>query len=58
MVSTKKSRAFEHFTLGGERTVEEEEILEFSVESITCRWCGRLNAIEQVEDLPSESSSS
>jgi hypothetical protein len=33
-------RAFHHFTLGGDLTVEEEEVLERVVERVVCRWCG------------------
>jgi hypothetical protein len=36
---TKRVRAFHHYTLGGELTVEEEEVLERDVERIVCRWC-------------------
>lgn len=36
----KRVRAFQHFSLGGEMKVEEEEILELTVESVICRWCG------------------
>jgi hypothetical protein len=50
VVSTKRTNAFEHFTLGGERRIEEEEVLSFEIESVTCRWCGRTNAIETLED--------
>jgi len=50
VVSTRRTRAFEHFTLGGESTVEEEEVLYFAVESVSCRWCGRTNAIEVIDD--------
>jgi hypothetical protein len=42
---TKKVRAFQHFTLGGEVTIEEEEILEHNVERVVCRWCGSADAI-------------
>lgn len=37
---TKKVRAFHHFSLGGEDTVEEEEVLTRVVERVVCRWCG------------------
>ena len=37
---TKRVRAFQHFSLGGEMTVEEEEVLEHTVERVVCRWCG------------------
>ncbi|HUY07019.1 MAG TPA: hypothetical protein VMU99_07165 [Acidimicrobiales bacterium] len=50
VVSTRRTRAFEHFTLGGECAIEEEEVLDASVESVTCRWCGRANSIEVIED--------
>ncbi|HZA19612.1 MAG TPA: hypothetical protein VE889_02060 [Actinomycetota bacterium] len=37
---TKRVRAFQHFTLGGEMTVEEEDVLERDVDRVVCRWCG------------------
>lgn len=40
VVATRRTRSFHHFTLGGELTVEEEEVLAATVESVTCRWCG------------------
>ena len=41
-----RRRRFEHFTLGGEAGVEEEEILERTVERVVCRWCDRSDRIE------------
>ena len=43
---TKRVRAFHHFTLGGEVTIEEEEVLEREVERVVCRWCGSADSIE------------
>lgn len=40
VLETKKLRAFHHFTLAGEVSIEEEETLEHTIESVTCRWCG------------------
>jgi ribosomal protein S27E len=37
---TTRMRSFHHFTLGGELTVEEQEVLDRSVERVVCRWCG------------------
>lgn len=49
VVSTRQTRAFHHYTLGGELTVEEEEELETSVENVTCRWCNASGpAIEEI----------
>ena len=46
---SKRVRAFHHYTLGGELEVEEEEVLERSVEKIVCRWCGSSEAIVQTD---------
>ena len=46
VTSTRRSRAFHHFTIGGELTVEDEEVLEERVESVACRWCGNGDGIE------------
>jgi len=51
VVTTATTRRFHHFDLGGDGRVEEEEILEQHVRSVTCRWCGRDDAI-QVEAAP------
>lgn len=40
VVESRRTRAFHHFTLGGDVTVEEEEILDRRLEGVTCRWCG------------------
>ena len=40
VVATRRTSAFHHFTVGGDLTVEEEEVLEDRVESVECRWCG------------------
>jgi hypothetical protein len=45
----KRTRGFHHFTLGGEVTVEEEEILERTVERVVCRWCGSADQIVEEE---------
>ena len=46
VVERLRRRSFHHFTLGGELTVEDEEILEREVESVTCRWCDRSDGVE------------
>ena len=43
----KRVRAFQHFTLGGEMTVEEEEVLEGEIEKVVCRWCGSSDVAEE-----------
>ncbi len=48
---TATTRRFHHFDLGGDSRVEEEEVLEQTVRSVVCRWCGREDAIT-VEPAP------
>lgn len=43
-----RTAEFWHFDLAGDHTVEEIESLAETVESVTCRWCGRSDAIELV----------
>jgi hypothetical protein len=40
VVSSRRTRAFHHFSVGGELSVEDEEVLDETIESVTCRWCG------------------
>jgi hypothetical protein len=39
VVTTRRTREFHHFSIGGELEIEEEEVLEERVEQVTCRWC-------------------
>jgi hypothetical protein len=48
VVETRTTRAFYHFALGGELTVEDEEVLRASREQVTCRWCGSSDDVEEV----------
>jgi hypothetical protein len=50
VVTTRRTSAFHHFSVGGELSVEEVEVLDESVEEVSCRWCGNGNAIEVIED--------
>ncbi len=40
VTSTRRTTAFHHFTVGGDLTIEDEEVLAEEVESVQCRWCG------------------
>lgn len=52
VVESRRTRAFYHFTVGGELAVEEEEVLDATRESVTCRWCG---GSDRIEEIPMES---
>ena len=46
VVVTRRTRAFHHFSLGGEVAIEEEEVLVESVDDVSCRWCASGRAVE------------
>jgi hypothetical protein len=47
---TRRTRAFYHYTLGGELTVEEEDVVVESVDEVACRWCGHGKAVERLQE--------
>ena len=49
VVTERRMRAFHHFSVGGELTVEDEEVLDERVVETTCRWCGHGRAIEVID---------
>jgi RNase P subunit RPR2 len=45
---TRRTTEFWHFDLSGEHRVETSTTEEEAVASVTCRWCGRSDAVEVV----------
>lgn len=50
VVTTRRTRAFHHFTVGGDLQVEDEEVLAETVEDVTCRWCGSGAKVERLDE--------
>jgi len=50
VTSSRRTRAFHHYTVGGELRVEREEVLAATVEAVECRWCGAAGRVEPVAD--------
>jgi hypothetical protein len=50
VVASRRTRSFYHFTVGGDLEVDDEEVLEEQVETVTCRWCGASG--DRIEQLP------
>ena len=48
VTTTRRTRAFHHFTVGGELRVEDEQLLSEDVDEVSCRWCGHGRAVEEV----------
>ncbi len=53
VVTTTTTRAFHHYSVGGQLELEDVEVLSESIDAVTCRWCGHGRGIELVdEDAP------
>jgi hypothetical protein len=39
VVATRRTRAFHHYSIGGDLEVEEEDVLDERIEQVSCRWC-------------------
>ena len=50
VVATRRTRAFHHFSVGGDLTIEDEEVLEERIDSVECRWCGASG--DTIETVP------
>jgi hypothetical protein len=50
VTTTRRTKAFHHYTLGGELAVEDEEVLSEVVEEVSCRWCGTSRSVEEVTE--------
>lgn len=51
VVISRRTRAFHHFTVGGELAVEDEQVLDERVEEVACRWCGTGASVEAVPEV-------
>jgi hypothetical protein len=48
VTTTSTVRSFNHYTVGGELTVEDTEVLAERIDEVRCRWCGTGGAVEAV----------
>lgn len=53
VTTTRRTRAFHHYTVGGELAVEDEQVLDEVVESVTCRWCGSGSGVVELTETDS-----
>jgi len=54
VVTSRRTRAFHHYSVGGELSIEEVDVLDESVDEVSCRWCGNGKAVEVFADGASE----
>lgn len=45
VTSTRRTRAFHHYTVGGDLEIEDPEVLSEVIEEVSCRWCGSASSV-------------
>lgn len=55
VTSSRRTRTYHHYTVGGELSVEDEQVLDEVIESVECRWCGPAGKVETITGDPSVS---
>jgi hypothetical protein len=45
VVTERRTSSFHHYPLGGELSVEDEQVLYERVVEVSCRWCGHGRAV-------------
>ncbi|MET0728549.1 MAG: hypothetical protein ABWZ76_09670 [Acidimicrobiales bacterium] len=48
VTTSSRVTAFHHYTVGGELTIEDRQVLDERVEQVLCRWCGPTGKVEEV----------
>lgn len=54
VTTTRRTRAFHHYSVGGDLAVEDVEVLAEELESVECRWCGAAGIVVEVEAVEVE----
>lgn len=52
VTSTRRTRAFFHYSVSGDLTIDDHEVLNEEIEDVSCRWCGTGSAV--IEYVSSE----
>jgi hypothetical protein len=50
VTTSRTTRAFHHYTVGGDLEVEEATVLSHHVDEVVCRWCGHGRSIVELTD--------
>lgn len=50
VVTDRRTRAFHHYSVGGELAVEDELVLNEDVVEVSCRWCGHGRAVVALDE--------
>ena len=56
VTQSRRTTEFWHFDLAGAHTVESTDVAHEILEKVTCRWCGRSDAVEVVARAEADAS--
>ena len=54
VTTSRTTKAFHHYTVGGELEVEEEEVISRHIDAVACRWCGHGRSVVEIADDETE----
>jgi len=49
VTTSQTTKAFHHYTVGGELEIEEATVLSHHVDEVVCRWCGHGRSVAEIE---------
>ncbi len=57
VTATRRTRAFHHYSVGGQLDVEDVEVLDERVEEVSCRWCGNGRSVIEISEEEADAAS-
>ena len=54
VTSTRRTRAFHHYSVGGELRIEDAEVLTETVDDVVCRWCGTGSSVVETAEAAAD----
>ena len=49
VTTSRRVKAFYHYTVGGDLEIEEETVLSHHTEEVVCRWCGHGRSVVELD---------
>jgi hypothetical protein len=50
VTTSRQTKAFHHYTVGGDLQIEEEAVLSERVDDVSCRWCGHGRSVVELNE--------
>jgi hypothetical protein len=54
VTTSRQTKAFHHYTVGGELRIDEETVLSERVDEVSCRWCGHGRSVVVLSEIETE----